>query len=178
MSSPPATAERLVLAGCYRLWRNRRSYRYHDGEEPSRSDRGEHHGAASQWRRYASYVAEDIVTKRMNRGALVNAALFEVCAEGVLHAALRHGLGCFRQVDMAATFGGKDQRWITMRGPVVAQQFERALGQWNITILVALAMADMDHHPRAVDVRNCEADAFLQTESAGIDGRETDAVAQ
>src|SRR5262245_44814820 len=118
------------------------------------------------------------MAQSVNRGALVNATLFEGCAEGVLHAALRHRLGCLREVDMVATFGGKDQDRITMRGPVVAQQFERALGQWDIMILIALAVADMDHHPRAVDVWNCEADAFLQTESAGIDGRETDAVAR
>src|SRR5215510_13177379 len=119
-----------------------------------------------------------IVTKSVNRGALVDAALFEGRAEGVLHAALRHRLGCLREVDMVATFGGEDQDWITMRGPIVTEQFERALGQWNITVLVALAVADMDHHPRAVDVWNCEADAFLQTQPAGIDGRETDAIAQ
>lgn len=65
-----------------------------------------------------------------------------------------------------------------MRGPVVAQEFECALGQWDITIFVTLAVADMDHHPSAVNVRNCEADAFLQTESAGIDGRKTDSIAQ
>src|SRR5215468_5616803 len=101
------------------------------------------------------------MTKSVNRCALVDAAVFEGCAEGVLDAALRHRLGCLRQVDVVATFGGEDQDWITMRGPVVAQQFERAQWQWDITILGALAVADMDHHPRAVDVWNCEADAFL-----------------
>jgi hypothetical protein len=118
------------------------------------------------------------MTKCMNRGKLVAAALFERRAKSILNAAFRHRLGCLRQVDMLATLGGKDERRITMRGPVVAQQPESALRQGNVTILVALAVTDMDHHPRTVDVGNGKADAFLQTQSAGIDRRETDAVAQ
>src|SRR5262249_24417428 len=118
------------------------------------------------------------MTKSVNRGALVDAALFEGCMEGVLHAALRHRLSCLREGDMVATFGGADPDCVTMRGPVVTRQFGRAVGQWNITVSVALAVAGMEHHPRPVDVWNCEADAFLQTQSAGIDGRETDAVAR
>src|SRR5262249_59556141 len=105
------------------------------------------------------------MTKSVNRGALVDAALFEGCMEGVLHAALRHRLGRLREVDMGAAFGGEDQGWVTMRGPVGTQQFGRALGQRDITTPFSLSVADMDHHPGAVAFWDGEAGSLLCTGS-------------
>ena len=59
-----------------------------------------------------------------------------------------------------------------------AQQRQRPVWQGDITIFGAFAMADMNHHPRAVDVGDLKMGSFLQAQPAGVDGRETDPVAQ
>jgi hypothetical protein len=58
---------------------------------------------------------------------------------------------------------------------VGAQEVERGVGQRHVAILAALAM-DVEQLAIAVDVRDLEAGAFHQTESAGVDGGEADAV--
>ena len=64
-----------------------------------------------------------------------------------------------------------------MRLPVVAQQLQRSLRQRDVTVFRALAVAHVNHHPRAVDVGDPQVGAFLQAQTAGVDGRETDSVA-
>jgi len=58
------------------------------------------------------------------------------------------------------------------------QQLERAFRQGHITILGAFAVADVNYHPRAVDVGDAQIGAFLQTQTAGVNGGETNSVAR
>src|SRR5205807_5675068 len=65
--------------------------------------------------------------QRVHGSALVDTTFFERRPEGLLHAALGHGLGSERQLDVVTALGGKEQQRIAMRLPVVAQQLERPL---------------------------------------------------
>ena len=54
-----------------------------------------------------------------------------------------HRLGGGGGAQTAVTFGGEDQGWMAMRFPLLAQQLQGALGQGDVTVLVALAGADV-----------------------------------
>ena len=63
-----------------------------------------------------------------------------------------------------------------MRLPILAQQLERAFGQWHITIFSSFAVTHVYHPARAVDVGDVEIGSLLQSQAAGIDGGETNFV--
>lgn len=62
--------------------------------------------------------------------------------------------------------------------PLLTQEQESALGQGDVTILVALACADVQEHPFAIDVGDLEAQAFPQAQAAGIDEGQANAMIQ
>ncbi len=70
--------------------------------------------------------------------------------------------------------------------PILAQPFERGLRQRYITIFVAFAMAQVNHHVAdgapgaalAVDMPDLELGAFAQAQATGVDGLQTGAIAQ
>jgi len=97
--------------------------------------------------------------------------------ESVLHAALGHRLVGPRQVDMVTAFCGKEQHRIAMLLPILAQQLQRALRQWDIAVFRAFTVADVNHHPGAIDVGDVQIDSFLQPQAAGVNGGEADLVA-
>src|SRR5438876_1371747 len=105
------------------------------------------------------------VTKSMDRSQFVNAAFFERGTQSLLNTAPRHRLCCLPQVDMPTAFGRKYQDWVAMAGPVLTKQFKSTMWQWDITIFVSLTVTDMDHHARAVDIRDAKMDALLKPQT-------------
>jgi hypothetical protein len=77
---------------------------------------------------------------------------------------------------MIATLSGKEQHGIALLLPVLAQQRERSFRQGDVTVFGALAVADVNHLPGAVDVGDAQIGSFLQTQAAGVDGAETNFV--
>ena len=51
-------------------------------------------------------------------------------------------------------------------------------GQRDVAVFGAFAVADVNHHPGAVDVGHAQIGAFLQAQPAGVDGGETNLVAR
>jgi len=62
--------------------------------------------------------------------------------------------------------------------PLLAQQFERALGQGHVAIAIAFGAANVQEPALGVDVADLQAQAFTQTQAAGVDRRQTDAMIQ
>jgi hypothetical protein len=58
----------------------------------------------------------------------------------------------------------------------LAKQFEGPERQRDITIFSAFTIPEMDHHPRAVEIRNLKMGPFLKSQTAGVDCRETGAI--
>jgi len=58
--------------------------------------------------------------------------------------------------------------------PVVAEQCEGLLGQGDIAVLRAFAIAHVDDHPGTINIRDLQVGAFLQPEATGVDGTQAD----
>ena len=70
----------------------------------------------------------------------------------------------------------KEQQRIAMRGPVLAQQGKRALGQGDVTVFGSFAMTHVEQTARTVDVGDVQVGSFLQPQTAGVDSCQTDFV--
>src|SRR5665213_757403 len=60
--------------------------------------------------------------------------------------------------------------------PVGAQRFEQGRTQHHVAVLAALAAADMNHHPLAVDVADLQSSHFGPACSRGIERHDQDAL--
>lgn len=118
------------------------------------------------------------MAQSVNRSEFVDATVFESGAESVLHTALRPGLSCLRQLDVVTPFGRKEPEGVAVALPIVAQVFEGALRQRHEAVFVAFAMSDVKHQARAIDIGNLKPYALLESQTAGVDGGQTDAVAR
>ena len=107
---------------------------------------------------------------------LVDAAGFQGQAESPLQRGVRERLGSGRRSVMPLPLGGKEQRGMAMGLPLLAQQFQRALRQGDVAVAIAFAAADVQEQALGVDIAHLQAQAFAQTESAGIDRGQADAV--
>ena len=67
---------------------------------------------------------------------------------------------------------------MAMGFPLLAQEQQRALGQRDITVLIALAAADVQEHALRIDVADLQAQPFAQAQTAGINGAEADPMIQ
>jgi hypothetical protein len=56
--------------------------------------------------------------------------------------------------------------------PIDTKKFEKGLGKWDQPILPALPLANVDHHPRAIDIRGSEANRLRNTQSGGVTGHQ------
>ena len=65
---------------------------------------------------------------------------------------------------------------MAMGFPLLAQQFQGALGQRHVTVTIALTATDVEEHALGVDVAHLETETFTQTQAAGVDGRQANAV--
>src|SRR5674476_1578550 len=82
-------------------------------------------------------------------------------AAGTLQGAHRDGTG---------RVGAREQEVLrTGAPPIGAKNAEQLLGQHDIAILPALAAADVNHHPGAVDILDRERHRFRHTQPGGVD---------
>jgi hypothetical protein len=82
-----------------------------------------------------------------------------------------------RQIAVLTSWRREDQKRVAMSDPILAEQFEGPGRKWNITIFRPFATPEVDHPPRAVDIRNPKMSSLLKAQTAGIDGREAGPVA-
>ena len=118
------------------------------------------------------------MTQRVNVRGLFHTAGFKGEPEGALQRGAAYRFGGGGGALAAVAPGGEDQRGMPMRFPELAQEQERAPGQWDVTILIALAGADVEEHAPGINVADLEVQAFPQTQAAGINGDQTDAMIQ
>src|SRR5262245_49950664 len=85
----------------------------------------------------------------MNAGQVVDAARLEGFPEGFLKAALGHGLRGGGSVDSSSTRSRKKQPGIAMGDPVLAQEVQGPLWQWDVPVFPSFPVADMNEHARA-----------------------------
>ena len=114
----------------------------------------------------------------VNVGVLFDAALIEGQTEGALEGGATHGLGGGGGAPARMPPGGEDQRGMTMRFPKFAQECQRAFGQRDVTILIALARADVKEAALGVNIADLEVQTFAQAQTAGIDRGQSDALIQ
>lgn len=116
------------------------------------------------------------VAQTVNVGGLFDAAGVEREPEGALQRGATHGLRGGGGALAAVTFGGKEQHGMAVGFPLFAQQHQGALGQRDVTIAVALAGADVQEHPFGINVADGQREAFAQTQAAGINEDQADAM--
>ena len=98
--------------------------------------------------------------------------------KGPLQRGARHRRGSRGRALAAVTLGGKEQRGMAMRLPLLPQELQSAVRQGNITVPIAFAGADMQEHPLGINVADRQAQAFPQAQAAGINGAQADAMIQ
>jgi len=106
----------------------------------------------------------------------VHAAGPERQTKGPLQRGARHRLGGGGRALTTVTLGGKEQRGMAMRLPLLPQELQSAVRQGNITVPIAFAGADMQEHPLGINVADRQAQSFAQTQAAGINGAQADAM--
>ena len=116
------------------------------------------------------------VAQGVNVGVFFDAAGKEGQAEGPLERGMAHGSGGGAGASSAVTLGRKDQLGVAMIFPLLAQECQRALGQGDVAIAIAFALADVQEHALGVDVANLKAQAFAQAQAAGVNEDEADPV--
>jgi hypothetical protein len=114
----------------------------------------------------------------MDVSLLFDAAGVEGDAKGPLQRGVGHRFGGRAGAQTTVTFGGKEQGWMAMSFPLLAQEQQRALGQRDVTVLIALAGTDVQEHALRINVADLQAQPFAQAQTAGIYGAQTDAVIQ
>lgn len=67
---------------------------------------------------------------------------------------------------------GEKPRWRAVLLPVQAQALEMALRQRDEAILLALPLANVDHHPTAVDIADLESQGFSDASARGVERHE------
>jgi hypothetical protein len=116
--------------------------------------------------------------QRMNRRVFVEATVFEGFPERALHAAPGHRVGGGRQADSPTTRRWEDQHGMAMRDPIPPKPFQRPVWQGDIPIFPSFATTDVKQQASAVDLWDLKMGAFLKAQTAGVDRREADPVAQ
>jgi hypothetical protein len=56
--------------------------------------------------------------------------------------------------------------------PIASEQIEGGWGQRDVAVLGPFSAVDMDHHAGGIDIGDFEVEAFVESETAGIDGGE------
>jgi len=110
--------------------------------------------------------------------SFLEAAFFESQAKGARKPRAGHRLGGGRGVLAAMAFGREKQRGMFMSFPLLTQELQSALGQGDVTIRIAFALADVQEHAPRIDIRDAKAQAFAQAQTARIDGGQTNPMIQ
>lgn len=114
----------------------------------------------------------------VDMGVFGNAAGLEREPKGALERGATHGSSRRGTEPSTVPLGGKEQCAVTMGFPLLTQPLQGAPGQRHVTILIALALADVQEHAPGVNVADLELEAFAQTQAAGVNGGQTNAVIQ
>ncbi len=114
----------------------------------------------------------------MDMGVLVYAAGLEGQAEGALKGAAAHRLGGGGRAHAVMAFGWKEPDRVAMGLPQLPQVVEGFFRHRDITIALTLAGADMKQQACAIDVAHLQAQAFAQTQAAGVNGDQGHAMVQ
>jgi hypothetical protein len=85
--------------------------------------------------------------------------------EGPLQRGVTHRFGGRSGALTTVAFAGKEQRGMTMSFPELAQEQERAPGQRDIPIVVALAGADVQEHALGIDVADLQPKPLAQAQA-------------
>ena len=118
------------------------------------------------------------VPQSVNVRGLFDAAGLEREPEGALQRGAAQRCGGGAGALAAVAFGGEEQRGMAMGFPLLAQEQQRAPGQRDIAVLVALAGADVQEHAFRIDIADLEPHAFAQAQAAGVDGGQAHAMIQ
>ena len=110
------------------------------------------------------------VAQSVDVGGLLDAAGLERQAKGALECGAAEGLGGGGTELASVALGREEHRGMTMSLPLLPQELQGALGQRNVTVLVALALADVQEHASGVDVAHLQANPSVQAQAAGVDG--------
>lgn len=114
----------------------------------------------------------------MNVRGFFHAAGLEREAKGPLQRRARHRLEGAGRALAAVAFGREEPLRMAMALPLLSQQMERALGQWNITVAIAFTSADVQEHAPGINVADLQPQSFAQTQAAGINGAQAEAMIQ
>jgi hypothetical protein len=87
------------------------------------------------------------VTKRVNRCLFVYGAFFEGRVECRLERAFVNRVGRLLKRDVSFAFRGEQPDGVAMGCPELAKKFEGSQRKGDLTILAALALTDVEHHP-------------------------------
>ena len=98
--------------------------------------------------------------------------------EGALEGGTAHRFGGGRGAQAVVAFGREQQRGMAMSFPLLAQELERALGQRDVAIGVALARAQVQQQALRIDVADFQMEAFTEPQAAGIDRGQGDPMIQ
>ena len=118
------------------------------------------------------------VAQRVRVRGLFDSAGTEGDAEGALEGAAGHRFSGRAGALATTAFGGKEQDRMTMGFPLLAQEEQGALRQWDVAVLITFAAADVEEHALGIDVADLEIQTFPETEPAGVEGDEADAMVQ
>jgi hypothetical protein len=97
---------------------------------------------------------------------------------GALDTGATHGGGRRRTLEVMAPGGGKEPGRVPMGFPEGAEEREGIDGQGDVAVFGTLATMDMDLEALAIDVRDLEAEGFMEPEAQARDRGEGDLVVQ
>ena len=118
------------------------------------------------------------MSERVNVRVLFDAAGLERQTESALQ---RGALNRFSGRGRAASgmaLAREQERGMPMSFPLFAQEQQRALRQRDVAVAISFARADVQEHALGIHVADLEVQAFAQTQAAGIDGGQADAMIQ
>ena len=113
----------------------------------------------------------------MDRGLFVDTGLGQGFFESDLDAGNRQGLiRCC--LTSSAPSGSREEPLLMVMGfPELSQELQRSPGERHVSVFVALA-ADVEKHAVAVDIGDLQGPSFCQSQAAGIDRGQADAMAE
>jgi hypothetical protein len=111
-------------------------------------------------------------------GGFLNTAGSERQAESPLHSGAAEGFAGRGCALTAVAFSREEQGRMAMGFPLLAQQLQGALGKGHVTVAIAFASPNVEEHAPGIDVAYLEPEPFSQTQSAGVDGGQADALTQ
>jgi hypothetical protein len=109
-------------------------------------------------------------------GRFLHAAGPQRQAKGPLQSRAPHRFGGGGSALAALTLAGEKPARVSMRLPLFSEQLESALRQGDIAIAIAFAGPDVQEHALGIHLRDLQVQAFTQTQAAGVDGAQANAV--